>query len=202
MKKTIQIKCKGSNLLPLDAILEFQGGLKKTTETNLNKLIKNILTLGFVAPIFVWDDKGDYKILDGHSRLQALIKLREQNYDIPLIPIVNIIASGEQEAKKILLSITSQYGDFQAMQLDEWLSEIDDDVKETLRFLNTELKFEKPDNKFDNKIPNVDIKGEIENKNFCLVIYFETENQYKEFLLKHKIKENSKTISIKDFENV
>jgi ParB-like chromosome segregation protein Spo0J len=138
--KTIKIKCTGAQTLPLDLILEFQGGLKKLSKQNLEKLKSNILKNGFVAPVFVWDDKGDYRILDGHQRIAALISLRQDGYDMPLIPVDTIDASDESEARKILLSITSQYGEFDLDELNEWISELDDDIAETLRFANDEIK--------------------------------------------------------------
>lgn len=137
--KTIQIKCKGASELPLDLILSFQAGLKKLSKKNLDKLKKNILLNGFVAPIFVWDDKGDYKIIDGHGRLAALISLRKERYDIPLIPVDFIHAENEAEAKKILLSVTSQYGEFDLDELNEWVDDVDKELKDLLRFADNEI---------------------------------------------------------------
>lgn len=138
--KTIKIKCSAAQQLPLDAILEFQGGLKKLSKANLEKLKKNILLNGFIAPIFVWDDKGDYRILDGHQRLAALISLRENGYDIPLVPVDVIHAGSEAEARQMLLSITSQYGEFDLDELTEWVNDIDKDIKDLLRFTDQEIK--------------------------------------------------------------
>lgn len=138
-KKTFPIKCKGNTSLPLDVILEFQGKLKKITKQNLDKLKNNILKNGFIAPLFVWDDKGDYRLLDGHQRLAALISLRQEDYDIPMIPVDIIQAKDEAEAKKMLLSITSQYGEFEAAELKEWLNQVDDETKEFLRIVDGEI---------------------------------------------------------------
>ena len=97
--KTIQIKCSAQTTLPIDLILEFQGPLKKLSAANLNKLKANILKLGFIAPFFVWDNKGDNMLLDGHQRLAALISLRQDGYDIPLLPVDYINAKDEAEAR-------------------------------------------------------------------------------------------------------
>ena len=140
MKKTIAIRCEGSMTLPLDTILEFQGKLKKLTKSNLEKLKNNILKKGFTAPPFVWDDKGDYRILDGHQRLAALISLREDDYDIPMIPVALIHAENEKDAREILLQISSQYGEFDMDELETWLDECDSEVAETLRLVDKEIE--------------------------------------------------------------
>jgi ParB-like chromosome segregation protein Spo0J len=148
--QTIQIKCQGATTLPIDAILEFQGELKKLSKENLEKLKKNILLNGFIAPMFVWDDHGDYKLLDGHQRTAALISLRQDGYDIPLLPVDIIDAQDEAEARRMLLSITSQYGEFDKGQLDEWLNMIDEDIKETIRLVDGEIKMSKENNNLEN----------------------------------------------------
>lgn len=142
MTKTIKIKCSAAQQLPLDLILEFQGGLKKLSKQNLEKLKNNILLNGFIAPVFCWDDKGDYRLLDGHGRLKALISLRQEGYDIPLIPVDIIHAGSEAEAKQMLLSITSQYGEFDLDELTEWVNDIDDDISKLLRFTDKAITFE------------------------------------------------------------
>lgn len=136
----IIIKCQGADTLPIDAIIEFQGSLKKLSKNSLEKLKKRILQEGFIAPIFVWDHKGDNYILDGHQRLQALLSLREDGYTIPLLPVDFIHAEGIEDAKRKLLSITSQYGEFDVEELKEWMSSLDEDIRDTFRFVDEELK--------------------------------------------------------------
>jgi len=109
---TVEVKCKGHMTLPIDRILEFQGKLKKLSEQNRKKLVSSITKLGFIAPLFVWDCDGEYKLLDGHQRLSALLWMRENGWDIPMLPIDIIEADNEEDAKIKLLHITSQYGEF------------------------------------------------------------------------------------------
>jgi len=66
-KKVIQIKCKGADTLPIDRILEFQNDLKTLSKDNEKKLRNSILKFGFIAPFFVWDNQGEWKLLDGHQ---------------------------------------------------------------------------------------------------------------------------------------
>ena len=146
--KCIEIKCQGAGTLPLDAIIEFQGNLKKLSKSSLKKLKNRILQEGFIAPIFIWEHEGDNFILDGHQRLQALLSLRKEGFDIPLIPVDYIQAEGIEDAKRKLLSITSQYGEFDLDELHSWLSNFDEEIRDTFRFVDDELKIafdEEPD---------------------------------------------------------
>lgn len=153
----IKIACRAANILPIDSIIEFQGKLKKITKANMEKLKKSILKNGFTAPIFIWEDAGDNKILDGHQRLATLIKMRQEGYDIPLLPVAYIYADDEAEARRKLLAITSQYGEFDALELADWLDELDDDIKDTLRFVDEEMIIESDKNietSGDDEIPD------------------------------------------------
>jgi len=137
----IRIECKGADSLPLDSILDFQGKLKKRSQANLIKLIERIFSLGFKAPFFIWDHSGDYYCFDGHGRIEALCAIREAGIEIPgLFPICWINAKDEKEARETLLSITSQYGEFDISDLDKWLENIDDEIKESLRLVDSEIK--------------------------------------------------------------
>jgi len=132
----IVVKCKGHKTLPIDQLLEFQGGLKRLTQKNREKLIGSICERGFIAPIFVWDDSGDYRLLDGHQRLKTLLWMRENGWDIPMIPVDIIEADNEQDAKKKLLAITSQYGEFDLDGFIEFTSDIE--IDDTIRLTDGE----------------------------------------------------------------
>ena len=107
----IRVTCHAADVLPIDSLVELQGGLKKISRDNLDKLKRSILRHGFSAPIFVWRGT-DNHILDGHARLKALIEFRQEGYDIPLLPVAYVDADNIDHAKEKLLFITSQYGDF------------------------------------------------------------------------------------------
>ncbi|MDR1174094.1 MAG: ParB N-terminal domain-containing protein [Treponema sp.] len=109
-QKTLRITCRGADSLPLDAIEEFQGNLKKRTKKDTERLIKSILKYGFSAPFFVWQGDGHNYCMDGHGRIKALSELRKQGYDLPLFPAVYIEAVSADEAKQKLLRIDSRYG--------------------------------------------------------------------------------------------
>lgn len=138
-KKVIQIKCKGADTLPIDRILEFQNDLKTLSKDNEKKLRNSILKFGFIAPFFVWDDKGDWKLLDGHQRLKTLLKMREEGYDIPMLPVDYIETDSEEDAKRKLLHITSQYGEFTVDGFENFTFGLDG--FEDIRLTNEEFVF-------------------------------------------------------------
>jgi DNA modification methylase len=95
---------------------------------------------GFCAPFFIWERQGDAMCLDGHQRMATLLAIREAGVPIPgLLPVAYIHAEDEADARRKLLSITSQYGEFQRDQLDEWLEGIDAEIKSILRFTDREI---------------------------------------------------------------
>jgi len=138
----IKVTCKAADFLPIDSILKFQGKLKKLSVKNRNKLKKSILKNGFCAPIFIWKNQSNNYILDGHQRLETLLFMREEGFEIPLLPVAFIEADDEKQAKEKLLVITSSYGEFNFDELNNWLENIDNEIKETLRFTNKIIKLE------------------------------------------------------------
>jgi len=119
----LEVTCRAADTLPIDRLMDFQGSLKNISKGNLEKLKRRILKHGINAPIFVWDHEGDYYILDGHQRVKALNSLREDGYDMPMIPVAYIEAESKQDAKDKLLGITSQYGEFDDIELKTWIEE-------------------------------------------------------------------------------
>jgi len=107
MRKLL-IKCSGTRDVEFNTLKNFQGNLKSMSEGNTAKLCAAILDNGFRIPLFVWGDK----IIDGHQRVVALQKIQSSGVDIPRIPVVDIQAKTEEEARKVLLLLNSRYGDF------------------------------------------------------------------------------------------
>lgn len=139
----IQVKAKGHTFLPIDRLLEFQGNLKRLTQQNREKLMASILEKGFIAPIFVWDDTGEYRLLDGHQRIKTLLWMRQQGWDIPMLPVDIIEADDEQDAKKKLLAITSQYGEFTVDGYAEFINDIE--IDDTIRLTEGIFEVAQPD---------------------------------------------------------
>lgn len=139
MAKTIKVTCRGADTLPIDRILEFQGNLKHISKTNKERLKASILRHGFTAPMFVWDDQGEWRLLDGHQRLATLISMRQEGYDIPMLPVDYIQAENEKEAREKLLNITSQYGEFDMEELNSWVEQCDEELQKSVRLVDEEL---------------------------------------------------------------
>ena len=106
----IKISCQAADTLPLDAIEEFQGNLKKRSKKDIDKIIRSIVEYGFSFPFFVWQGEGHNYCLDGHGRILALAEMRRRGTDLPMFPVSYIAAVDEVEAKQKLLRLNSQYG--------------------------------------------------------------------------------------------
>lgn len=91
----MRITCDTKDTLPLSALTEFQGGLKKRTDDDIKKIEKSIHDYGFATPFFVWKNGGKNKVLDGHGRLQALKHMAAQGEEIPALPVVYIDCPNE-----------------------------------------------------------------------------------------------------------
>ncbi len=154
----IQVKSKGHTFLPIDRLIEFQGNLKRLTQQNREKLMASILEKGFIAPIFVWDDTGEYRLLDGHQRIKTLLWMRQQGWDIPMLPVDIIEADTEKDAKEKLLLIASQYGDFTTDGYKEFAEGLDLDT-ESVRLSDGTFELpetEDEDTKDDDNAPDIE----------------------------------------------
>lgn len=114
MGDKINIKWDTSEQLTLDELVPFQGNLKKRTQEDIDKLKESLLREGLIMPFAVWKHDGRNYILDGHGRHEAL---RQLTMDIESglqvtdkYPCLIIHADTEDDARKTLLQITSQYG--------------------------------------------------------------------------------------------
>ena len=128
----MRITCDTKDTLPLSALTEFQGGLKKRTDDDIKKIEKSIHDYGFATPFFVWKHEGKNKVLDGHWRLQTLKRMAAKGEEIPALPVVYIDCPNEQAAKNILLRICSTYGEMTAESVRDFIKELEiafDDIR-------------------------------------------------------------------------
>ena len=128
----MRITCDTKDTLPLSALTEFQGGLKKRTDDDIKKIEKSIHDYGFATPFFVWKNGGKNKVLDGHGRLQALKHMAAQGEEIPALPVVYIDCANEAAAKNLLLRICSTYGEMTAQTVRDFIKELEiafDDIR-------------------------------------------------------------------------
>jgi hypothetical protein len=123
--KTISIKCEGAGTLELAELTEFQGGLKKRSDIDYDKIKLSIIKYGFSAPFYVWKSGDKNYILDGHGRMATLCKMQKDGYIIPPLPVAYIDAKNKAEAKQKLLRINSQYGQMSKDSVLEFASDIE-----------------------------------------------------------------------------
>jgi len=119
------ISCRGADILPLDAIEEFQGNLKKRTKKDIDKIIRSIYEYGFSFPFYIWVNDGHNMCIDGHGRILALSEMRKRGTDLPCFPVVYVEAQDEAEAKQKLLRLNSQYGTMTLESVIEFAGDIE-----------------------------------------------------------------------------
>jgi hypothetical protein len=104
--KQIPITCKGTSYLELKELKHFQGNLKELRKAEFEKLKTSIIRKGFRFPVLVWKDR----VLDGHARIYTVKEMLKEGYSIGKIPVVEIEAKNEREAKELILLVSSRYG--------------------------------------------------------------------------------------------
>lgn len=108
----VKVNCESKDSLKLVEMAFFQGNLKKRTQQDIDSLKESIVNEGLMMPFAVWTHEDKNYLLDGHGRKQALMQLCDQDPDIleQQWPVIYISAETEDDARKALLQITSQYG--------------------------------------------------------------------------------------------
>jgi len=91
----------------LQDLTGIQGELKQLSKDAYAKLRMSIEKHGIRFPLFVW--AGHNRIIDGHYRLLVLDKMRQEGWQIPPVPVVEVEAADERHAKELVLLATSQY---------------------------------------------------------------------------------------------
>lgn len=108
----INIRCSLPTTLTIKELEPFQGALKVRTPDDLSQLSNSLKTEGLIMPFVVWNSESGMKLLDGHGRLEALRSMCASDAEITTqqFPVIYIDAQTEDEAKKLLLQVTSSYG--------------------------------------------------------------------------------------------
>lgn len=134
----VEVKCQGASSVPLNQLEPFQGELKTLSDENYQRLKKDILELGFSEPISIWAGQEKAYILNGHQRLHTLKKMREEGYEVPAdIPVNTVEADSIEQAKRKVLSLTSQFGEMSPQGLFDFVKDTDikfDDLESNFRF--------------------------------------------------------------------
>ncbi|MGL4759004.1 MAG: ParB N-terminal domain-containing protein [Patescibacteria group bacterium] len=107
-EKTIINKVKNTKTILWSELQKWEFNELKDASRDVSKLINSIINDGFIAPFFVWADH--QYVIDGNGRNLALQELEKRGYKIGELPIVEIEAKTKQEAKAMVLKVSSKYG--------------------------------------------------------------------------------------------
>lgn len=141
-KQQIRIACTGAAAIDPAKLKDFQGSLKSLTNEDYLRLRKQVEDLGFSEPISVWRRGKENFILNGHQRLRTIMKMMEEGWACPPLPVSIIQAKTKHEAKRKLLALTSQYGKIERQGLYEFLQDTDikpEELFENFRFPDIDL---------------------------------------------------------------
>lgn len=148
----VDIRCKGTGTIPFQKIQKFQGELKRVTDTALMKLKASIMKNGFRIPIFMWNGK----CLDGHTRIMALESLQTDGWIVPPIPVVELEADNETDARKVLLLINSRYGKIREQGFYDFAADLDlSDIVNEVMIPDVKIEVEEKEQEADDQIPDM-----------------------------------------------
>jgi len=157
----------------MNRLKTFQGKLKKLSQKNHKRLRQLILDKGFCAPIFIWENpEGEAKTLDGHQRLTVLEQLQTDGYTIPPLPVAIIYADSEKDAREKLLSISSQFGEWNLDELNVWLEDVDQIIIGNLRIADREI-----DININNTSNDETDLSDTYNETYEIVVKLQTESE-------------------------
>ena len=161
--KTISIKCDCKDFLKLEDMTVMQGNLKERNDTDYEKIKKSILTYSFSFPFFVWKSGKTNYLIDGTGRHSCLLRMQEEGYIIPELPVVYISCKDKKDAKQKLLRLNSQYGKMSKQSVLEFAEDIDLNFDE-IALPDTVIAFtdakEPQETEGDDEAPEVDEKSE------------------------------------------
>ena len=163
--KTISIKCDCKDFLKLEDMTVMQGNLKERNDTDYEKIKKSILTYSFSFPFFIWKDGKTNYLIDGTGRHSCLLRMQEEGYIIPDLPVVYVDCKDKNEAKQKLLRLNSQYGHMTKESVLDFVEGLDlnfdeialpDSIIDFSNFLDNEEE----ETEGDDETPEVDEKSE------------------------------------------
>lgn len=130
-------------MVDISQLKVLQDDLKDLSEQNYQNLKQQILRLGFSEPVTVWIENGTHWLLNGTQRFRTLTKMRQDGIEVPEIPCVYVEAKDKNEAKRKILSLTSQYGEITGDGLYKFLQGTDLTSKDLGEFRFPEIDIPK-----------------------------------------------------------
>ena len=185
----MNIKIEGMELKKIDyrKLKPVQGNLKTLSETNYKKLKKSFHEKNLFVPMMVWNDNGDYKILDGHGREkffqnENVVSLDDKGCETYEIPCLVIEAKSLKDAKEKILILSSQYQTTTEEGFAEFTLDLDESwLAESINFNFLNEKKQSVEKKEKIKDPEIDL-----NPQFLILIECSHEGEqrdlYNEFL--------------------
>jgi hypothetical protein len=121
MKKQIELRKNELKWIPWKDLKEYDfNSLKDSTDRDISKLKNSIVNSKFSFPFYIWNRY----VIDGAGRKQALIELESEGYKIPDLPVLAVDARDLNEAKKLVLAISSQHGKVSKQSYDDFTIDI------------------------------------------------------------------------------
>lgn len=124
----LKIRFDGTDYEKLEDLHDFQDGAKLMSNKELQCLQHELMTVGFISPVIVWQEKGKNYILDGHQRVEAVKDLVDKGHllnPVPGLPVTRVHAESREEAKRMLLGLISQYGQIDGKKLKKLIKQAD-----------------------------------------------------------------------------
>ena len=117
----MKITCKCDTTRNIKDLVIIQGDIKSMSKKDRKKLTNSLKKYGLMVPWIVWGNK----VMDGTQRTDILIN--NLNY-LGDVPVVEIEANSEDDARAKLLTITSQSGRFNLEELQIFSNGLDLDT--------------------------------------------------------------------------
>ena len=145
----VEIKCDTNEYIDIDNLSYFGKDIKVRNGYDIKRMKQSIEKSGFICPLFIWRNGATDILLDGKTRVLALLELEKDGWDIGQIPVVYVEAKNETEAKEKVLQVNSRYGkiteaSFDFFVKDANLNKTDFNIKfDTIHFENIDPYYEK-----------------------------------------------------------
>jgi DNA modification methylase len=149
-----------------------QGNLKERNDTDYEKIKKSILTYSFSFPFFIWKSGKTNYLIDGTGRYNCLMRMKEEGFIIPDLPVVYISCKDKKDAKQKLLRLNSQYGKMTKESVLEFAEDIDlnfDEIALPDSVIDfTDQSGEIAETEGDDDIPDIDEKEKPNSERGCM----------------------------------
>lgn len=162
MTKSIRVTCDTKLKIPLDELHEIQGDLKTMSVEAYTKFRQLVEAKGIWFATHVWKEPTEvngkkafrWNIVDGTGRRRMFMKMRDDDYDIPPIPCVEIEAKNLKEAKEAVLAASSMFHKIHGQGLYEFMGS-DFEIGDLIKF-DLPMNMEKFEMEFFEGEPPVD----------------------------------------------